>query len=604
MSPRPEIPKDPQAPSVAGDRRVGRAAALAAASCAVIAIFAVIACTAVSELGSRTAADDYYNRLADGLANGTLSLDLPVPQGLIDLPDPYDRDANSAFRGSIYEPGRLHDLSYYRGRLYLYFSVVPAITLFLPFHWVTGRYLSHAQACFIFCSLGFIASAVLLLSVRRRCFPGVRLSGEIVGTLCLGLVPMLPNVLESPDVWEVPIFASYAFWMLSLLLLWRVLCQTSGSWVRLTCLGATVGLAIACRPNSLLGALILLVPLLPAFRRGPGEGGIGIRLGALAAMVLPLLAIGAGLAAYNYGRFGDALEFGQKYQLSGNLAHSDYFQLRFFWYDFRMYFLEYPGWEPAFPFVRNAVMPPSPDGYGGIYGTVGILTLLPFTLVAFASPFGLRGTGSAQRPALAGITVAAALLFVAIAAPLCFFFGAVNRYQVEFAPSLVILAVLGLFTLEGGQSRRTPARVCAIALAYACALLSIGYNLLMATSSRAASLAFQGNMAMAHHRWEAAGDLYRRSLRLAPSRLDPLMSLGLTYAQEGRIEEARSELENTVRIHPESADAHATLGWALFKLGRLDEAAGQCREALRLNPQLKSAQAGLRQITAALGAGR
>jgi len=118
----------------------------ALAAIVVLAIYGLIAGTAVSELGSRTAGEDYYNRLSDGLARGQTALDLAPPAWLTNLPDPYDPTANAPFQGQKYSPGRVHDLSYYQGRLYLYFSVVPAATLFLPFHWLTGAYLSHQHA--------------------------------------------------------------------------------------------------------------------------------------------------------------------------------------------------------------------------------------------------------------------------------------------------------------------------------------------------------------------------------------------------------------------------------------------------------------------------
>jgi hypothetical protein len=190
MTRPPESPPDP-APTASGPRV--HPVFFAAAAALVIAIYGVIACTAASETGSRTASEDYYNRLADGLMKGGLSMDLQPPRGLLDLPNPYDRDANLPFRGHVYSPGRLHDVSLYQGKLYLYFSVIPAVALFVPYHWATGGYLSQQQACFLFCSLGFLASALLADSIRRRCFRASGIPASVAATLCVGLVPMVPR---------------------------------------------------------------------------------------------------------------------------------------------------------------------------------------------------------------------------------------------------------------------------------------------------------------------------------------------------------------------------------------------------------------------------
>ena len=206
---------------------------------------------------------------------------------------------------------------------------------------------------------------------------------------------MVPLVLQRPDVWEVPVSTSYAFWMISLLLVWRQVNLARSSLGPLFCLGAAVGLAVGCRPSTALGMAILAVPLAWEFLRQRGPNRARKVLGAVAAVSLPIIGIGVVLAAYNHARFGDAFEFGQKYQLNNEVAtKADYFRLRFFWYDFRMYFLEYPGWQRAFPFVRDLNPPSAPAGHGGDGGTVGLFTLLPFTLVALAvAPLRLRAQG-------------------------------------------------------------------------------------------------------------------------------------------------------------------------------------------------------------------
>ena len=92
----------------------------------------------------------FYNRLVEGFRSGHLYLKTEAPPGLVRLADPYDPQANRAYR--LEPPYWLHDLSYYRGRLYLYFGATPAVLLYWPWVAATGQPLSDQAAAAFFCS--------------------------------------------------------------------------------------------------------------------------------------------------------------------------------------------------------------------------------------------------------------------------------------------------------------------------------------------------------------------------------------------------------------------------------------------------------------------
>src|SRR5713101_86638 len=71
---------------------------------------------------------DYYNLLSDAFLAGRLSLVVEPSKELLNLPDPYDPSLNAKFR--------LHDASLYKGKYYLYFGPVPAVTFFIPFRFL------------------------------------------------------------------------------------------------------------------------------------------------------------------------------------------------------------------------------------------------------------------------------------------------------------------------------------------------------------------------------------------------------------------------------------------------------------------------------------
>ena len=128
-------------------------------------------------LGMRTsrAEDAYYNLLVRGFRAGQLNLKTEVPAGLAQLADPYDPIANADYLQADGHP--LWDLSYYHGKLYLYFGVTPALVLFWPYAALTGHYLGHKDAVVVFCATGFLASVGLLCLVWRRYFPEIGVGG-------------------------------------------------------------------------------------------------------------------------------------------------------------------------------------------------------------------------------------------------------------------------------------------------------------------------------------------------------------------------------------------------------------------------------------------
>ena len=172
-------------------------------------------------LGMRTARaeDAYYNLMVRGFRAGQLDLKTEVPAGLAQLADPYDPIALLDYLLADGHP--LLDLSYYHGKLYLYFGVTPALLLFWPYAALTGHYLWHQDAVVIFCAIGFLVSVGLLCLMWRRYFPEIGLAVVAAGVLALGLAGFTPIILPRAEVYEVAISCGCALTMLALLLLWE-----------------------------------------------------------------------------------------------------------------------------------------------------------------------------------------------------------------------------------------------------------------------------------------------------------------------------------------------------------------------------------------------
>jgi hypothetical protein len=368
---------------------------LGAACALVIAVFWASAHSGLVDRLAGTAGDSSYNLLVRGFQDGQLSLKKIVPPGLAQLANPYDPAANEPYRAP---PTLADDLSYYRGKFYLYFGLTPALLLFWPWAALTGSYLPHWAAVVIFCSVGFLASAGLLRALWQRYFPVASPWIPAAGALALGLATSAPILLQRGEVYEVAISCAYALTMLALGAIWLALHRPAERARWLAAASLAFGLAVGARPTVLFSTVVLILPVAAAWPSGEAGRDNGDRGRLLLAAAGPLALCGLGLAGYNYLRFGSPLEFGQNYQISGTQQDTArHFSLGYLWFDFRIYFLEPMRWHAAFPFVRNIVPPPLPPGEGIVevpFSPFGILTNIPLVWLALAAPLA----GADWRP--------------------------------------------------------------------------------------------------------------------------------------------------------------------------------------------------------------
>jgi tetratricopeptide (TPR) repeat protein len=542
---------------------------------AVLAVFALITATSIGEWG-RASADYAYNLQVEGFRAGHLSLNRAVPAGLEQLPDPYDPAANLVYRLAPYS---LHDLSYYRGRLYLYFGVTPALVLFWPWVAATGHYLPHRYAAALFCGVGFLAAAGWLLAVRRRHFPTVGPGVAAAAIVALGLASGAPILLQRADVCEVPISCAYACLMLALAAVWRALADPERRVLWLGAASLACGLAVGARPSALFGTAILLVPLAAEFRTAPS----GRRRRLLAAAALPLLACGLGLAAYNYLRFQNPLEFGEHYQLAGDRQDvAQHFSLRYLWFNFRVYFLAPVQWSRVFPFAHEIVSPVPPAGHAPIEDPFGILPNVPLAWLALAVPLAWQGRASAAG-LLRGAIGTVAWVFATSAFVLALFYGDCSRYEFEFLPALVLLAAVGILALERSLAGGPAGRVARGAWA-ALLVFSVGFNLLESAEHHAIERFNLGNWLRQLGHGPEAVTVFRQAIAWRADYAEAHDNLGGTLFQLGRLPEAREELERSLRIRPASAEAHNNLANVLMALGERTQAITEYGEAARLSP--------------------
>lgn len=564
------------------------AVVLGAIGVMVAGLFLTLAPANVTEWGKASARDEDYNLLVEGFQRGQVSLAKEVPVGLQQLADPYDPAANAVYRAI---PFGLDDLSYFGGKLYLYFGAAPALLLFWPWAALTGDYLFQRTAVAIFCGVGFLASLGILHGLWRRYFPGVRTVIMAALALAMGLMTSATVLLQKADVWEVPIACGYALTMLALLSVWHACHEADhrGRWVLAASLA--MGLAVGSRPSLLFGSAIVLIPIGAALgdRRNLGR--------LLLCAAAPLVVCGLGILIYNRMRFSGPLDFGERYQLGlyrqDSAAH---FSAGYLGFNFWVYFLQPAAWTGHFPYVGAATsLLPTPEGHAAIEDPFGVLVDLPLLLGALAVPLAWHGRTAESRATLKRFVLAVAVLFASSAAILCLFYGNCSRYEMDFLPSLALLAVVGVLGLEHALAGRSRwlwiyRATWGLALAY-----SAGFIAALSLDHYADQRYRLGNVLMAAGRAPEAIAQYEHSLRARPDFADASSNLGAALLRAGRVSEAIASDERALRLAPDSALTHYNLAGALLTAGRRPEAAAEYDRAFRLRPELGPGPAAARR---------
>jgi hypothetical protein len=376
--------------------------------------------------------DDFYNLLTDALLAGQLHLHLAPRPELLGLPDPYDPRANA--------PYRIQDLSLYKGRHYLYFGIVPALALFVPWR-VSGTRLPENFAAVLFMAGGLVWMALTLRAAARRLqrpSPAALLAALV---LFIGLSAFETFVLRRPSIYEVAVAAGFCFLAAACYCLLRSTDPGRLGARALLFASLFLGLAVGSRPNQVVAAPLLLLAW-----RHRRQRGDAIRAFAPFAICVALLLL------YNRARFDDWFEFGQHRVLAAHHAPTA-----------RLFSLSYlPShalanalWPATlaleFPFFH--LKPPTwaKAGQLEIEGMAGLLVAAPPVVLA---ALWLVPAFAAQAPRIARFgrwmlaLGVASLLFVSA------FAGVNGRYLVDFGPPLLLSAALAWIALHAACAGR------------------------------------------------------------------------------------------------------------------------------------------------------
>jgi hypothetical protein len=446
----------------------------------------------------------YYDMQAEGFRRGQLHLSVePLPE-LLQKENPFDPSHRALW---------LWDATLYNRHYYIYWGPVPALILaalksVIPLPPVGDQYFA-----LVFSFLRFLVGMTLILSIARWFWVRALSAPSLLAVVLFGLATPMPYFLARGAVYEAAIAAGQFFLLAGLTCAFWALVSPGARRASRWLVGAGVcwALALGSRLSLLpcVGVLVLLVCLArfqieerPGWRRA---------LALLTAVGLPVALSLAGLALFNYARFGSFTEVGVKSQLT--------------WMHFRwsavyiplnvaMYLFRPPVFSCQFPFVNALWMPvdralPSwwtrPPGYD-VEPLAGLLTAAPFNLLAVipllllpaALLLRLRPRRDRLAPsvwlALAGRSGATGLpwpaLFIVSASVVIATLPALGyigmwlssmRYAVDISAGVTLLAAMGSWILWTAPWPGRWMRVVVIAICVTLAAVTVAIGLPMGT---------------------------------------------------------------------------------------------------------------------------
>ena len=386
------------------------------------------------------AVEGYYDLLARAFVHGKLYLPVQPQPELLALNNPWDAGIN--------EPYRLLDTVLYQQHYYLYHGAVPVLLSFAPWYLLTAHDLPENFTAFLFALGGYFFLSVLFRQMLSRFSSRVSVTLLTLCLLALGIGQSVPFLLHRAKLYEVAIACGFCCVSAGFYFLfrWLTVSRARALWAGLS--GLSFGLAIGCRPH--LGLAAACAFFLMLLVRDPGtrvEFGIlnseRLRRDILP-FFLPVIACCLGIAAYNYARFGNPLEFGTRYQLWA----ASYQNIRLSMANIvpGLYYLLLcpPNLVAEFPFFRLALRQPFDAAINVLPAryflelTGGVFALSPIALIALLIPFcrkrfaGSRGVFAFVSAMLA--FTAGCILFLAATGLTS------QRYEVDFAPFLVFVA--------------------------------------------------------------------------------------------------------------------------------------------------------------------
>jgi len=313
----------------------------------IISLITLALCTAFSFKLDPTKTGGYYQLLSDAFLKKKLALLIPPDPQLLTLTNPYDPIQNALYR--------IHDISFFNGRYYLYWGPIPALVRIilgnrLPEQFFICLYVTVSSLCFYF--ICKYLKDKYFQNFSNLVFSFVILSGCFNGAVI--------NLLVGSGIYYEAIAAAQAFFLISLILTLFYFDKQEKKFIfffsifSFLSFGSRISFILPC---TFLAITIFFnqISILLKKNHPFNFSRIFSFLISFSPYIIGLSLLGL----YNYLRFDNFFEFGLRYQLAGINMFDTYtsnFSLHNLPPNIKNYFLNMPNTINHLPFITTDIL--------------------------------------------------------------------------------------------------------------------------------------------------------------------------------------------------------------------------------------------------------
>ena len=230
---------------------------------------------------------------------------------LMNLSNPYDNTLRNAENVDY-----VWDMAYYNGKYYVYFGILPVLTVMAPYKFITGDYMELNIVVFIFATLTIIFIMKSIMLIFRRWFKDVPFKFLILFFVAVISGGIIMWICRRPITYEVAIISGYYLVIQGIFFILKTIEKQKVNYIYMCLACLSLALAVACRPNLLIASLLIVPVLLKIFINNiKNRENI---LKNILVVAIPYGIVGISLMLYNYVRFDNIFEFGAQYQITVN----------------------------------------------------------------------------------------------------------------------------------------------------------------------------------------------------------------------------------------------------------------------------------------------
>jgi len=385
--------------------------------------------------------DNNYSALADAFLSGQTYFKNAPPAELSLLPNPYDRAARMGMKKIV-----RWDTAYYNGKYYSYFGALPAVVLFAPVKFLTGRHLALPAARLL---ILFALAPAFLFLYRRIVFNYFKDSNFVLFITGAALIgaggPLLYAMTRNHDQYTVPIISGLLFTALALGRMLDFHLKKENKCRNLFLAGLCFAAVLWCRPNMGIYIFCAAPFLLHAFKENLKNKKMLLHYALC--FVAPVVLLVIPLMAYNYVRFSSPFDFGAAYNLT--VADVRTYSFTQFWKlppGLLAYLSQPPSLSFRFPFLHFSELSVNLPGFFHMEAVFGFIFFpIIFGLFFIRDMFKRLRDKVFTRFIFTMLVCAGALVIFDI-----FMGGVAVRYFMDFEPFLLLVALLAWLSAEAG----------------------------------------------------------------------------------------------------------------------------------------------------------